>query len=100
MRVIKLEKKSTKSNSDDVGALLRRCAVLESEVATLGDALKSFQGSNVSGLVGEIDAQVGGNKASVIAELAKNSWNQLTREEKEIEVRKNRFILYNIAEQK
>ena len=36
----------------------------------------------------------------MIANLVKNSWDQLKREEKEMEVRRNRFILYNIAELK
>ena len=43
--------------------------------AILGDALKSNQGSNETRLVGEIEAQVGGNNASVIAGLVKNSWD-------------------------
>ena len=34
----------------------------------------------------KIEAQVGGNRASMIADLAKNSWDQLKREEKEMEV--------------
>ena len=51
VRIIKLEKDmSTRASSDDVDALLRRCTVLENEVANLGDALKSNQGSNEAGL--------------------------------------------------
>ena len=73
---------SSGASSDDVYALLRRCTVLESEVATLGNALKYNQGSNEAGLILKIDAQVQKNKASVIANLVKNSWNQLKREKK------------------
>ena len=51
----------TRASSDDVDALLRRCTVLENEVATLGNALKSRQGSNEAGLMGKIEALVGGN---------------------------------------
>ena len=80
VRMMKLEKEmSTRASSDDVDALLCRCTVLESEVATLGNALKSNQGSNEAGLIRLIEAQVIGNKASVIANLVKNIWDQLKR---------------------
>ena len=50
---MKLEKEmSSRACSDDVDALLRRCTVLEGKVATLGDALKSSQWSNETGLMG------------------------------------------------
>ena len=62
--------------------------------------MKSNQGSNETGLMGKSEVQVGGNKASAIADLAENSWDQLKREEKEMEVRQNRFILHNITELK
>ena len=87
---MKLEKEmSTRASSDNVDALLCRCAVLESEVATLDDAFRSNQGSNEPGLMGNIEAQVGGDKTSVIARLVKNRWDKLIREDKEIEVLKN-----------
>ena len=87
--MIKLEKEmSTRASSDDVDALLCRCTVLENEVATLGNALKSNQGSTEAGLIGKIYAQVGENKASVIANLVKNTRDQLKCEEKQMEVRK------------
>ena len=79
---------STRASSDDVDGILCRCTVLESEVATMDDVLRSNQGSNEAGLIGLIEAQVGGNKASVIADLVRNSWDQLKCEEKEMEVRK------------
>ena len=101
VRMMKLEKEmSTRASSDDVDALLCRCIVLENEVATLGDVLKSNQGSTEAGLIGKIYAQVGENKASVIANLVKNTRDQLKREEKQMEVRKKKFILYNITELK
>ena len=78
--MMKLQKEmSTRASSDDVDALLRRCTVLESGLATLGNALKSSQGSNEAGLVRKIEAQVGENKASVIASQVKNIWDQLKR---------------------
>ena len=79
---------STRASLNDVEALLHRCTVLESKVATLANALKSNQGSNEAGLIRLIEAQEGENKASVIANLVKNSWDQLRCEEKEMEVRK------------
>ena len=88
MRVLKLEKEmSTRASSDDVDALLRRCTVLEYEVDTLGDALKSNKGNEI-GLMGKIEAQVGGNKDYVIANLVKNSWDQLKREKKKWKLEK------------
>ena len=45
--------------------------------------------------MGEIEAQVRGNKASVVADLAKNSWDQLRCEEKEMEVRKMTYSVQN-----
>ena len=84
---MKLEKEVlTRASSDDVDALLRVCSVLENKVATLGDVFISNQGSTDSGLMRKIEAQVGGNRASMIADLAKNSWDQLKREETEMEV--------------
>ena len=59
----------------------------------MGDALRSNQGSNEAGLIGILEAQVGGNKSSVIADLVRNTWDQLKCEEKEMEVIKNRFFL-------
>ena len=94
--MMKLEKEmSTRANSDDVDALLRRCTALESDYNYPGRFIKSNQGSNETGLMGEIDAQVGGNKASVVADLAKNSWDQLRCEEKEMEVRKMTYSVQN-----
>ena len=51
--MIKLEKEmSTRATSDDADAFLRRCTVLESEVATMGDALRSNRESDEAGLIG------------------------------------------------
>ena len=42
---------TTRASLDDVNSLLRRCTVLESKVATLGNTLKSNQRINETGLM-------------------------------------------------
>ena len=69
---------STIASSDNVDALLRRCTFIECKV----DSLKSNQGSNETGVMGEAEAREGGSKAHVIADLVESYSDQLKREKK------------------